>query len=446
VGKDKYDIVPDSELIFFRHVKSVSTEDRPMFEIGGINFIYVKKNGMYTAVTTRKNSSPLVMVELLNRALTLFKDFSGVLSEESLRFNFTLMYEIVDEMIDSGLIQNTSTQTLSYYVMNPPVDLEKQTSIVAVADRASNSISSLFYEQKTAKSSASNRPVTDKTDDIYVDVLEKVNVEFNRSGTHVLRSEIIGSIVMKSFLRGCPLLKFGLNQNLFIGNKNKAGYDHVVLDQVNFNSSVNTSEFERDRVLSLYPVDGEFTVMNYRVTGENATRAFTMPIRIFPHVEMISENRVRVEIRIRADLDKSSHASNIYLRIPLPKFTDGVTSVAFENFVSTGNEGTVNSYEYKADEKVLTWAIKRLGSSTDQTIMMNIALASGGPPSRSQLWFIKRQIGPISAKFEVPMHNVSGVQMRFLKIGDFEDNKEIKRWVRYVCQGGNYVCRVDEQQ
>jgi AP-4 complex subunit mu-1 len=41
-------------------------------------------------------------MELLNRIAKVIKDFCGVLSEEAIRKNFVLIYEILEEMLDFG--------------------------------------------------------------------------------------------------------------------------------------------------------------------------------------------------------------------------------------------------------------------------------------------------------------------------------------------------------
>ncbi len=42
----------------------------------------------------------------------------------------------------------------------------------------------------------------------------------------------------------------------------------VIIDDCNFHDCVNTNEFEMNRTLKIQPPDGEFTVMNYRVTSD----------------------------------------------------------------------------------------------------------------------------------------------------------------------------------
>lgn len=42
------------------------------------------------------------MLEVLQRVQKIIKDFCGILSEESIRKNFVLIYELLDETIDFG--------------------------------------------------------------------------------------------------------------------------------------------------------------------------------------------------------------------------------------------------------------------------------------------------------------------------------------------------------
>jgi AP-4 complex subunit mu-1 len=68
--------------------------------------------------THRFNASPAGSLELLNRLAKVFKDYCGVLTEESIRRNFILIYELLDETMDFGYPQITSTEALKSCVHN----------------------------------------------------------------------------------------------------------------------------------------------------------------------------------------------------------------------------------------------------------------------------------------------------------------------------------------
>jgi len=137
---------------------------------------------------------------------------------------------------------------------------------------------------KTTPSNAVDKPITfsrnkiqKQRNEIFVDIFERISVTFNSNG-YALSSSIDGTIQMKSYLSGNPELKLALNEDLTIGKSGQSSlYGGVVLDDVNFHECVHLDEFEQSRSLTFVPPDGEFAVLNYRVTSE-----FRQPFRIFP--------------------------------------------------------------------------------------------------------------------------------------------------------------------
>ena len=67
----------------------------------GVNYFHVKVVGLLFVATTRINISPSLVLELLQRVARVIKDYLGVLNEDSLRRNFVLVYELLDEVIVS---------------------------------------------------------------------------------------------------------------------------------------------------------------------------------------------------------------------------------------------------------------------------------------------------------------------------------------------------------
>lgn len=61
----------------------------------------MKDAGLLFVATTRVNVSASMVLELLRRIARVIKDYLGVLSEESLRKNFVLVYELLDQVIVS---------------------------------------------------------------------------------------------------------------------------------------------------------------------------------------------------------------------------------------------------------------------------------------------------------------------------------------------------------
>jgi len=89
--------------------------------VDGINYFYTKKFGIYFVATTKHNVSPSCVFDILYRMMKVFRDFCGVLNEESIRKNFVLIYEIIDEIIDYGHPQLMTTENIKQFVINEPI-------------------------------------------------------------------------------------------------------------------------------------------------------------------------------------------------------------------------------------------------------------------------------------------------------------------------------------
>ena len=153
------------------------------------------------------------------------QDYCGVLSEEAIRKNFVLIYELLDEAIDYGYPQNTDTLYLKQFVRNEPVVIDSIKTVRKAANSSANMGIKLptfsgSNQATTTPSSAVHKPVTlsDKGGDkhrneIFVDVIERLKLTFNSHG-YVVNSDIDGCIQLKSYLTGNPALKLALNDDL----------------------------------------------------------------------------------------------------------------------------------------------------------------------------------------------------------------------------------------
>jgi AP-4 complex subunit mu-1 len=75
-------------------------------------------SALFIVATSRFNVSPSYILELLNRIFVIIKDFLGIVTEEMVRKNFVLVYEILDEIIDFGQPQLTSTELIKPLIVN----------------------------------------------------------------------------------------------------------------------------------------------------------------------------------------------------------------------------------------------------------------------------------------------------------------------------------------
>lgn len=425
------DSVKSSHEIFFRKVKFWDGGVAPpVFNVDGINFIYLKTSGLYFVFTTKFNVSPNFSIELLSRLAKCFKDYCGLLSEEAIRKNFILVYELLDEVLDYGYPQLTSTEALKPFVHNEPVVVDMFRTSAATSGVSGLKLPSFQAQNNTTPSTSVHKPVTmsqkqgKQRNEIFVDVVERLTVLFNKDG-YVLNSEIDGCIQLKSYLSGNPALCLALNDDLIIGKKVGANYPgSVVLDDCNFHECAKLDDFDSTRTLSFVPPDGEFVLMNYRITSD-----FLAPFRIYPFVEELSPTLVEVVIKVRADIPEKNFGSNVQVIFPIARATNGV-SIKLD---STSGQ----SAEFKIKDSRIVWSIKKFQGLAEHTLRAKITLKepSGGGN-------VRREMGPISLGFEIPMHNVSNLQVKYLRIQEQHKSYNPYRWVRYLTQSASYVGRI----
>ncbi|WCJ24730.1 AP-4 complex subunit mu [Euphorbia peplus] len=422
--------------IFFRKVKFWNDDGEqdapPVFNVDGVNYFHVKVVGLLFVATTRVNMSPSLVLELLQRIARVIKDYLGILNEDSLRKNFVLVYELLDEVIDFGYVQTTSTELLKSYVFNEP--------IVVDAGRLQPLNPAAMFMQGTkrmpgtavTKSVVANEPGGRKREEIFVDIIEKISVTFSSSG-YILTSEIDGTIQMKSYLSGNPEIRLALNEDLSIGRgggrsvydyRSSGGSGSVILDDCNFHESVRLDSFEADRTLSLVPPDGEFPVMNYRMTQE-----FKPPFRINTLIEEAGALKAEVILKISAEFPSSITANTIIVQMPLPKYT---TRATFETEPGAIGQTT----DFKEANKKLEWGLKKIVGGSEHTLRAKLTF------SQEFHGNLTKEAGPVSMTFTIPMYNASRLQVKYLQIAKKSNTYNPYRWVRYVTQANSYVARI----
>jgi len=129
---------------------------------------------------------------------------------------------------------------------------------------------------------------------------------------------------------------------------------------------------------------------------------------------------------------KPNQGANVLVEIPLPKSAIAGASCSLISAPGTGNA----SAEYVAAEHKIVWTMKKFPGGSEQTLRCKVSL------NKTCTTHIRQQIGPINMCFEIPMYNVSNLQVRYLRVADNMVGYTPYRWVRYVTQSSSYVCRL----
>ncbi|XP_045159624.2 AP-1 complex subunit mu-1-like [Mercenaria mercenaria] len=373
----------------------------PIVQHEDITFSYIKYNGLFLVASSKTNANVALVFSFLHKIVEIFLEYFKELEEESIRDNFVLIYELLDEVMDFGFPQTTDSKILQEYITQDGHKLEiAPRPPMAVTNAVSWRSQGLKY----------------KKNEVFLDVIESVNLLVGANG-NVLSSEILGAMKMRVYLSGMPELRLGLNDKVLFESIGRGKSRSVELEDTKFHQCVRLSRFQNDRTISFIPPDGEFELMSYR---HNA------PVKPIIWVESVIErhahSRVEYLIKAKSQFKRRSTANNVEIVIPVPPDAD-----------SPRFKATVGSCKYAPEMNAVLWTIKSFPGGKEYTMRAHFSLPSVENEEQEAR-------PPISVKFEIPYFTVSGIQVRYLKIIE-KSGYQALPWVRYITRSGDYQLR-----
>ncbi|KAJ2713950.1 clathrin associated protein complex medium subunit [Coemansia spiralis] len=425
----RHDVKRSIADVFRVHVISsaAGSVKSPVTTLGSTSFFHLRYDNVWLCAVTRSNTNGALVFEFLYRFLGLGVSYFGRFDEEAVKSNFALVYELLDEVLDFGYPQNIEVDTLKLYVTTESV---KSRSAVAEPPQS-------ITMQATGATTWRRNDIVYKKNEAFVDVIESVNLILSAKGT-VLRADVQGQIVMRSFLSGMPECKFGLNDKLVLEAADTAGRarplgtrgggvggaggggdgESVEIADCQFHQCVRLGRFNTDRTISFIPPDGEFELMRYRTT-----ESVNLPFKVLP---VVREQRtcVEYEVLIKSNFSSKLAATNMAVSIPTPP---NATKCRIK---VTG----AGKAKYHPEENKIVWRISRFQGLQEASLTAIVDLASMSKPAP---W----SRPPIGLDFQVLMFTASGLLVRFLKVFEKANYQSVK-WVRYMTKAGSYQIRI----
>ncbi|XP_008294067.1 AP-4 complex subunit mu-1 [Stegastes partitus] len=414
----------DAVSTFYEKVTALTGDQPPVvMSHKDLHFVHVRQGGLYWVATTAAESSPFTIIEFLNRFAALVKDYCGSLSEKSVQMNFALIYELLDEVVDYGYIQTTSSDVLKNFIQTEAVSSRP----FSLFDLSNVGLFGAETQQsKVAPSSAATRPIQSSREqggksEIFVDVIERMSVVIGSNGM-LMKADVEGEIRVKCYLPNCSEMRIGLNEEFSIGKSQLRGYGAAVrVDECSFHQVVRLDEFDSHRILRLCPSQGEQTVMQYQLSDDLPSAP---PFRLFPTIERDSGGRMKVMMMMSLFCFRSV-AINVAATVPVPK-----GSVSLSQELSSPDQ----SAELKPQSRAVVWTIPRFTGGTQLSALFKLEVP--GLSSASML-----EVGPVGLSFELPKFTATGLQIRFLRLSPVQPGPS-QRWVRYVTHSDSYTIRI----
>jgi AP-2 complex subunit mu-1 len=407
----------------------------PVTNIARTSFFHVKRSNIWLCAVTKRNVNATMVFQFLHRMVEVMGQYFGKVSEENIKNNFVLIYELLDEILDFGYPQNMDVGILKTYITQQGI---KSTS---------KEETSQITNQVTGQIGWRREGIKYRRNELFLDVMESVNLLMSPQGI-VLSCHVAGKVIMKSYLSGMPECKFGFNDKLSLDNRQQksgttssatgdnendsaggsralsntgASGTSVAIDDCQFHQCVKLGKFETEHTISFIPPDGEFELMRYRTTKE-----ISLPFRVIPLVREMGKQKMEVKIVVKSNFKPNLLAQKVQVRIPTPSNTSGVQVICMKG-----------KAKYKAAENAIVWKIKRMAGMKDCQLSAEIDLLNTS--DKHKRWTRP----PISMNFEVPFAP-SGFKVRFLKVFESKLNysdHDVIKWVRYIGKSGLYETR-----
>jgi AP-2 complex subunit mu-1 len=375
--------------------------------------MYVRHNNTYVVGATRGNPNvPLIFEYLIQKIRILKSYFGNNFTDEDIQDNFTLVYELFDETMDYGYPQNCAIDVLRLYI-----------NLGSVLQGASTgNTGSALTSQITGAIDWRREGIRYRKNEVFIDIHETISLLTSMSGV-VLRSEILGKVMMNAKLTGMPECKFGLNDKLImekeggaaaVGSQQKGS---VEIDDCTFHRCVRLGKFDQERTITFIPPDGEFELMKYRVTSPS------QPFRLFPNISEEGKTKLIITLKVNAEYPENFKADFVIVKIPVPPTTASARI--------TTSKGRA---KYEPAERALVWKLNSFVGGSEANITAVVELL---PATKEKPWVRP----PISMDFQVPMLSNSGVEVRFLKVYE-KSSYNTNKWVKYMAKAGEYQVKI----
>ncbi|CAF3593556.1 unnamed protein product [Adineta steineri] len=179
--------------------------------------INIYRNSLYFVAVLTHELPPLFVLEFLHRIMDVFEDYFSECTETSLKDNYVIVYELLDEMLDSGLPLATETNILKELI-KPPNIFRKMANIVTGDN---TNISNTLPTSQLSNIPWRRMGVRYTNNEAYFDLIEEIDAIIDRNGVTVM-NEIQGYVSVNKCGYCCYAIriKYLVDIYIFFNNNN----------------------------------------------------------------------------------------------------------------------------------------------------------------------------------------------------------------------------------
>jgi len=275
------------------------------------------------------DADPLFAFAFLQTFIDILHEYLGNVSAATLKENFDVVYQLLEETLDSGGHPlTTATNTLRDIVL-PPSLLSKLLNVAGANITSAINSGSVGGGPFTSPIPWRKAGLRYTTNEIYFDVVEELDASVNKHGM-TLVSNVWGKIETNAKLSGTPdcLLTFA--------------NPHVLTDCA-FHSCVRLQRWTRDKSLSFIPPDGRFTLAQYRYAPNTSPSArFVGPQNTLTAdipVTNVAKDVVPLPFTLKTSVELEDHGGAFDITLTSRLATRAIESLVAEMHLGEGAGG-----------------------------------------------------------------------------------------------------------
>ncbi|VDN50526.1 unnamed protein product [Dracunculus medinensis] len=358
--------------------------------------ISVYHNQLFFLAVTTAETSPLMVIEFLHRIIGTFTEYFDECSNNSIKENCVIFFELLDEMLDNGFPLATELNILQELI-KPPNFLR------TIANQV---IGRTNFSEVLPTGQLSNVPwrradVKYTNNEAYFDVIEEIDAIIDKQGATVF-SEIQGYIDCCCKLSGMPDLTMSL-------------VNPRLLDDVSFHPCVRFKRWENERVLSFIPPDGNFRLLSYHIGSQSMV---AIPIYVRHSILLKGGTNGRIELTVGPKQSMGKVLEEVVVEMLLPK------SVQNCNLIPSNGKCT-----FDPSTKLLQWNVGKIELGKPPTLKGSVSVNSN----------IAVETPPITVKFRINQLAVSGLKVNRLDM--YGEKYKPFKGVKYITRAGRFQVR-----
>ncbi|KAH0587131.1 AP-3 complex subunit mu-1 [Termitomyces sp. J132] len=359
---------------------------------------------------------PLFAFSFIQAFIDILNEYFGSVSAATLKDNFDVVYQLLEETLDSGGYPLTTSSNALRDIVLPPSLLTKLLSVAGANITSSiNSGSGLGSGPFSSPIPWRKAGLRYASNEIYFDMVEELKAIVNRNGTTLL-STVRGTIETNCRLSGTP------DCQLSFANPQ-------VLADCAFHPCVRLKRWSDSKILSFIPPDGRFVLAEYRYAPNQASASarfsnttvpattpplnlvrdhVALPFTLKPAVEL-EGNGGNFNITLTSRLS-TRNIENLVAELHLGEGAGGIKCVTARGGAADrygrGVEGVGASWAFDSNKKILRWEIPLVSPSSSWSLRGSFTTLIPAPrPSHA-----------MQIRFEIQSHTFSALKVEQLKM------------------------------